>query len=149
MAETDKILISTDKSMLDIDIIFQFLSRSYWAKNRTFETVRKSIENSLCFGVYLNNKQIGFARVVTDFATFAWLADVFILEDYRGKGYSKKLLQTILSLPELINMRRWILATKDAHNLYSKFGFQPLNGPERFMEILSPPRKTRYTEKIA
>lgn len=138
MPDRDEILISSDKSMLDINIIFQFLSGSYWAKGRSLETVKKSVENSLCFGVYIERKQIGFARVVTDYSTFAWLADVFILEEYRGKGYSKKLLQTILGFPELKNMKRWILATKDAHKLYSKFGFQPLNGPERFMEIINP-----------
>jgi GNAT superfamily N-acetyltransferase len=138
LPEQEKILISTDKSMLDINIIYQFLSGSYWAKGRPREIVSKSIENSLCFGVYIERKQIGFARVVTDYATFAWIADVFILEEYRGKGYSKKLLQTILGFPGLQDMKRWILATKDAHKLYRKFGFQPLDRPERFMEISSP-----------
>lgn len=138
MPEQDKILISTDKTLLDIDIIYQFLSGSYWAKGRPLEVVKKSVENSLCFGVYIERKQIGFARVVTDYATFAWIADVFILEEYRGNGYSKKLLQTILEFRELQDMKRWILATKDAHKLYRKFGFQPMRSPERFMEIITP-----------
>lgn len=137
MPEQDKILISTDKKLLDINIIYQFLSGSYWAKGRQLEVVKKSVENSLCFGVYIERKQIGFARVVTDYATFAWIADVFILEEYRGNGYSKKLLQTILEFQGLRNMKRWILATKDAHDLYRKFGFQQLQSPERFMEIIS------------
>jgi len=133
-------MISTDKSLLDIDVIYNFLSRSYWAEGRPSEIVRKSIKNSLCFGVYLNKNQIGFARVVTDYATFAWIADVFILEEYRGKGYSKQLLKTILEYPELVNLKRWILATKDAHKLYSRFGFDQLKNPERFMEIINNPK---------
>ena len=138
MAASKDIQISTDKSMLNIDVIYGFLSESYWAKGRPLEVIKKSIENSLCFGVYLDNKQIGFARVVTDYSTFAWIADVFIMEKHRGRGYSKRLLQNILSFPELKNLKRWILATKDAHALYNKFGFQQLKNPERFMEIVVP-----------
>ena len=149
MPEQDKIFISTDRSLLDMNIIYQFLSGSYWAKGRPREIVKKSVDNSLCFGVYNERKQIGFARVVTDFATFAWIADVFILEEYRGKGYSKKLLQTILGFPTLQDMKRWILATKDAHELYRKFGFQPLNKPEHFMEILTLKKDTPDKRKNA
>ena len=138
MTESYNIQISTDKSLLDINVIFNFLSQSYWAKGRSVSLIKKSIENSLCFGVYTNKKQIGFARVVTDYATFAYLADVFILEGERGRGFSKKLIETILRFPELKNVRRWMLATKDAHNLYSQFGFQKLKNPEKFMEIAVP-----------
>ena len=137
MTVPDNIEISTDKSLLDFDVIYGFLSESYWAKGRPLEIIKKSIENSLCFGVYLKGKQIGFARVVTDYATFAWIADVFIVENHRGNGYSKKLLESILLHPEMKNMKRWILATKDAHTLYNKFGFRQLKNPERFMEIVA------------
>ena len=138
MTESYNIQISTDKSLLDINVIFNFLSQSYWAKGRSVSLIKKSIENSLCFGVYTNKKQIGFARVVTDYATFAYLADVFILEGERGKGFARKLIETIMRFPELKNVRRWMLATKDAHNLYSQFGFHKLKNPERFMEIVLP-----------
>lgn len=137
MEDTENILISTDKSLLNTDVIYKFLSGSYWAKGRPLEVIRKSIENSLCFGVYLDKKQIGFARVITDYATFAWIADVFIVQEYRGKGYSKQLLKTILEFSELKNIKRWILATRDAHKLYSRFGFDGLKNPEWFMEIVN------------
>ena len=136
MSETDECLISTDKTLLDVRMIYNFLSQSYWAAGRPFSIVKKAIENSLCFGIYCNNKQIGFARVVTDYSTFAYLADVFILEEYRGKGYSKKLLKTIVEYPELQSIKRWMLATNDAHSLYAKFGFKSLKNPEKFMEIV-------------
>jgi GNAT superfamily N-acetyltransferase len=136
MSVTEECLISTDKTLLDVRMIYNFLSQSYWAAGRPFTIVKKAIENSLCFGIYCNKKQIGFARVVTDYSTFAYLADVFILEEYRGKGYSKKLLKTIVEYPELQSIKRWILATNDAHNLYAKFGFKSLKNPEKFMEIV-------------
>lgn len=138
MDKPENIIISTDKSLLDINVIFNFLSGSYWANGRSINTIKKSIENSLCFGVYTGNKQIGFARIITDYSTFLYIADVFILEEYRGRGYSKKLLKTIEEFPELQNIRRWMLATKDAHGLYEQFGFVPLKNPERFMEIVNP-----------
>lgn len=138
MAESNDIQISSDKSLLDTEVIYNFLSGSYWANGRSLQVIKKSIQNSLCFGVYLNKKQVGFARVVTDYATFAYIADVFILEDHQGHGYSKKLMKSIIGYPELQNIRRWMLATKDAHNLYTKFGFQLLKNPERFMEIVNP-----------
>jgi len=103
----------------------------------TREIVDRSVENSLCFGIYLNGKQIGFARVVTDYATFAWLADVFIVEEKRGQGFSKKLLAAVLAHPRLQELRRFMLGTRDAHGLYGQFGFKPLAHPERFMEIRS------------
>jgi GNAT superfamily N-acetyltransferase len=132
---TDEIRISTDKSLLDMDMIYSFLSDSYWAKGRSLQELIKATVNSLCFGVYLHNKQIGFGRVVTDYATFAYLADVFILEEFRGKGHSKKLIKTIMEFPELKTIKRWMLATQDAHGLYLKFGFRQLKNPEKFMEL--------------
>lgn len=130
--------ISTDKQKLDIQIIHNYLSKeSYWAKGRSMETVQRSIDNSLCFGVYTENKQVGFARVVTDYAVFAWLLDVFILPEYQGKGYGKKLMQTIMTHEKLQGLRRWGLGTDDAHELYKQFGFTPLNKPENVMEILN------------
>ena len=133
--------ISTDKNLLQIDVIHNFLKTSYWANNRSKEKTIKAIENSICFGVYENEKQIGFARVVSDCAVIAYVADVFILEEYRGKGLSKWLLKTILEHPELQNLRRWILATKDAHGLYAQFGFQQFVFSERWMEL---PAKDAY-----
>ncbi|MGE5682968.1 MAG: GNAT family N-acetyltransferase [Bacillota bacterium] len=130
--------ISTDKSDFDYDVIHGFLKNSYWAKDVPLEIIKKSIENSYCFGVFHKGKQIGFARVVTDYTTFAYVADVFILEAFRKMGLSKWLMKTILNSPDLNKLRRWMLATKDAHGLYSQFGFKPLKSPERFMEIHDP-----------
>lgn len=131
--------ISNDIERLDASLIHDFLNnQSYWAKGRTLETVRRSLQNSLNFGLYQNGEQIGYARVVTDFATFAWLADVFVLEPYRGKGLAKWLMETVLAHPELQGFRRWVLATKDAHSLYRHFGFNELKRPERWMERPDP-----------
>lgn len=131
-----KFSISTDKSKLDIQLIHHYLSeQSYWARGRSFETVLKSIENSLCFGVYYGEQQIGFARVVSDFAVFAWIMDVFILNDYQKRGLGKKLINTIMKHEKLQNLQRWGLATNDAHGLYAKFGFKALAKPECMMEI--------------
>lgn len=130
--------ISTDKKKLDIKGIHNYLSNeSYWAKGRTLETVQRSIENSLCFGVYSENRQVGFARVITDYAVFAWLLDVFILPEYQGKGYGKKLVEAIMSYNNLQGLRRWGLGTEDAHGLYKQFGFAPLQKPDNMMEILN------------
>nr|WP_319572881.1 GNAT family N-acetyltransferase [uncultured Draconibacterium sp.] len=129
--------ISTDKKRLDIKVIHNYLSNeSYWAKGRTLETVQCSIENSLCFGVYIENKQVGFARVITDYAVFAWLLDVFILPEFQGKGYGKKLMEVIITHNHLQGLRRWGLGTDDAHGLYKQFGFAPLHKPENMMEII-------------
>ncbi len=128
-------IISTDKSKLNIPLIHEFLDkRSYWAKSRSIDTVKKSIENSLCFGVYLNNEQVGFARVISDYAVFAYILDVFILEEHRKQGLGKLLMKTILEYPELKNLKKWGLATKDAHELYKKFGFRNILHPEFMME---------------
>jgi GNAT superfamily N-acetyltransferase len=131
--------ISTDPKQLDITVIHKYLSTdSYWAQGRTVDTIERSIENSLNFGLYKGEQQIGFARVVTDYATFAWLADVFVLDAYRGRGLGKWLVEVILSHPDLQRFRRWVLATKDAHELYRQFGFIELKRPERWMERPDP-----------
>ena len=132
--------ISTDKSKLDINIIHNYLcDESYWAKNIPVETVERSIEGSCCFGLYVKensiSKQIGFARVITDFATFGYLADVFIIETYRGKGLAKWMMEMIMKHPEMQGLRGWLLATKDAHALYAKFGFSLLENTGRFMRL--------------
>jgi GNAT superfamily N-acetyltransferase len=134
----DNFTVSTDKSKLNIELIHEFLSKSYWAAGRTREAIERSIKNSLCFGIYNGNDQVGFARVLTDFTVFAYLADVFILEAYRGAGLGKKLIGTILSYPELKTIKRWMLATSDAHGLYSQFGFKGLSQPEKYMELFNP-----------
>jgi GNAT superfamily N-acetyltransferase len=130
--------INTDRSLLDVEMIHRFLSNSYWAKNIPYSVVKKSIEHSLCFGIYQGKRQVGFARVISDFATFAYLGDVFILEEHRGKGLSRALMERILGHPELQNLRRWILVTRDAHGLYRNYGFETLAKPERYMEIVKP-----------
>ena len=133
----DQYEISTDKSRLDVSVIHQFLSQeSYWAQNIPLEIVERAIKGALCFGVYLGNEQVGYARVITDEATFAYLADVFILREHRGKGLSKRLVETISNWPALQGLRRWVLATRDAHTLYAQFGFTELNHPEWFMQRL-------------
>lgn len=127
--------ISTDPTRLDIGLIHDYLSSSsYWATGRPLELVRRSIENSLSFGLYHAARQAGFARVVTDYATFAWLADVFVLPEFQGQGLGKWLMSEIVEHPQLQGLRRWVLTTKDAHGLYAQFGFTPLQMTERFME---------------
>ncbi|RCH55935.1 N-acetyltransferase [Mucilaginibacter hurinus] len=132
-------LISTDKRLLDTAVIFHYLAHeSYWAKGISIERVIKSIENSVCYGIYYENVQIGFARLITDKATFAYLADVFIVEQHRGKGLSKWLIQTIVDDSEYDGIRRWVLATMDAHGLYRQFGFKALEKPDNWMNIFTP-----------
>ncbi len=135
--QQNEILLSTDKAKLDVTTIYNFLKTSYWAKNIQISVVEKSINNSLCFGVYAFDKQVGFARVISDYATFAYFADVFILEAYRGKGLGKWLIKSILEYSELQNLRTWLLSTADAHELYRQFGFKNLPSPERIMIISS------------
>jgi GNAT superfamily N-acetyltransferase len=135
----DEFVISTSRERLNPDMAYGFLTDSYWARGIPREVVARSIEHSLCFGIYEGSgAQIGFARVVSDFATVAYLGDVFILESHRGRGLSKWLMECIAQHPALQNLRRWILLTRDAHGLYSKFGFTPLKAPERFMELHRP-----------
>jgi len=131
--------ISTDQAALDLDFIHTFLTtESYWARERSFEQTKTAIENSICFGLYHGDRQIGFARVVSDRATFAYLGDVFVIEEYRGQGLSKWLMQVIVEFPELQGLRRWVLATRDAHGLYRQFDFAELRFPERWMEKTAP-----------
>ncbi len=134
----NKFIISTDKKKLDPSVIHEFLTNSYWATGISLARVQKRIDNSLCFGVYAGEKQIGFARIITDFDSFAYLADVFILENYRGLGLSKVLIDSILTHPDCRNFRRWLLATRDAHGLYAQFGFKELKMPSLWMEINNP-----------
>ncbi len=134
-----KFIISTDKTRLDINYIHEYLAnQSYWAENIPLPIVKKSIEGSLCFGIYAGENQIGFARVITDLACFAYLADVFVDENYRGLGLSKWLMQIILTHPDLQGLRRFLLATRDAHGLYEQFGFSLLSFPEKWMHIHNP-----------
>lgn len=120
-------------------MIHRFLSQeTYWAKNIPYDTVKKSIDNSLAFGIYENDSQAGFARVITDYSTFAYLADVFVIPSHRGKGLSKMLVKFIMEHPELQGLRRWMLATADAHGLYNQFGWYTVTTPEKWMEISRP-----------
>jgi len=130
----DDVIISDDKTKLDIELIHNFLTTSYWAVGRTIEEVKNSIEHSICFGVYIDGKQIGFARIVTDYTVIAYLMDVIILEEYRGKGFSKLLLKRIFEDDRFKSIKKWLLATKDAHSLYTQFGFGEIKNPDRLME---------------
>ena len=125
--------ISTDISRLDVDAITDMLSRAYWAQGRTREMIARYLQHSLTFGLYDGPHQIGLARVISDYTTFAWLCDVFIHEEYRGQGLGKWLMEAVHSHPELQGLRRWMLATRDAHGLYKQFGWAPLEPPERWM----------------
>ena len=131
--------ISTNQALLDFEMIYNYLDQeSYWSKGIPVETLKKAINNSLCFGIYLQDKQVGFARIVSDKATFAYLCDVFVLPDYRGQGLSKWLIQTIRAHADLQGLRRWSLATADAHGLYQQYGFTPITKADRWMEIFNP-----------
>ncbi|HEX8179266.1 MAG TPA: GNAT family N-acetyltransferase [Pyrinomonadaceae bacterium] len=131
--------ISTERARLDFAVLHDFLSRqSYWARGRSLDLIKRSVDNSLPFGLYKSGRQIGFARVVTDRATFAWLADVFVLAEFRGQGLAKWMVEVILAHPELQNLRRWVLATRDAHELYRRFGFEALAQPDRWLERFDP-----------
>jgi N-acetylglutamate synthase-like GNAT family acetyltransferase len=130
--------LSTERSRLDVDVIHGFLSNSYWAQDIPRALVERSLEHSLPFGVYHGTRQVGFARVISDYATFAYIGDVFIIEEYRGKGLSKWLIEMVVGHPELQGLRRWMLLTRDAHGLYQKVGFEPSRSPERLMERYFP-----------
>ena len=140
--------ISTDHARLDIHAIHEFLSTSaYWATGRSLEMVRRSVENSLPFGLYKGDRQIGFARVVTDFATFAWLADVYVLDEFRGEGLGKWLVEVVMNYSELRTLRRWTLGTRDAHELYRQFGFTEIAEPQFYMHKLnSNPQGDPFSE---
>ncbi len=147
-------ILSTDPSRLDLVDIHEFLSKSYWAAHRPRDAFEKAVKNSLCFGVYRGKRQIGFARVITDYATFAYLADVYILELYRGRGLAKWLVMSMVSHPELKKVRRWLLTTRDAHKLYRGCGFSELREPEHHMQLLQPypgevPARGKITKHLA
>jgi GNAT superfamily N-acetyltransferase len=131
-------LVTTDQARLDLEMVHGFLKTSYWAAGISADVVMRSVENSLAFGLFEGDEQVGFARVVTDYATFAYLADVFVLEAHRGRGLAKWMMEVITSHPRLQGFRRWMLATRDAHELYRRFGFAELERPEIFMEIVVP-----------
>lgn len=130
--------ISTDNNRLQTEIIFAMLENSYWASGRSRAAILKSLAHSLNFGAYQNGQMIGFARVVTDYAVFAYLCDVVVLEAYRGQGVGKLLVAAVLEHPDLQTLHRFMLATRDAHGLYAGFGFEPLNNPERWMHKFNP-----------
>lgn len=131
-----KYSVSTNKAKLDFNVIHRFISQTYWAKGIPKSVMQKAIDNSMCFGVYsAHNEQVGFARVVTDNATFAYLADVFIAPDLQGNGLSKLLVKTIVEHPDLQGLRRFLLATSDAHGLYAQYGFKPIDNPALLMQI--------------
>lgn len=137
----DQFIISTDPARLDMDAIVDMLARAYWAVGRPRESTERAYQNSLTFGLYAGERQIGMARVVTDYSIFAYLCDVFIHEDHRAHGLGKWLIQTIMEHPELVDVRRWLLVTTDAHGLYRQFGFTTIDDPERWMQNFKPFRQ--------
>jgi len=130
--------VSTDRKRIDLDVVHSFLTECYWAKGIPREVVARSLENSLCFGVYAKSKQIGFARVISDYATYAYIGDVFVLEPLRGRGLGKWLMECVMQHPRLQGLRRWSLVTSDAHGLYAQFEFGPLKTPQKYMELHRP-----------
>ncbi len=138
--------ISTDRRKLDRPMIHEFLRNSYWAKGIPREIVDRSIEHSLCFGLHEREQQVGFARIITDYSTFAYVSDVFVLDSRRGQGLATWLMEVILGHPDLQNLRRWMLATADAHGFYRKVGFTELKNPERIMEILNSDAYSKAVE---
>jgi len=135
----DGYLFSTDRTKLNLEYVHYFIStQSYWAQNIPLGTVRRAIENSLCFGIYKDGVQVGFARFITDYATFAYLGDVFVDPEFRGNGLSKKLMEFIQRIDELKSLRRMVLVTRDAHDLYSRYGFKSLATPDKYMELHRP-----------
>ena len=139
--------VSTDPNKIYLGLVHSFLTNSYWSKGIPLQTVQRSIQHSLCFGVYNSNRQVGFARVISDYATYAYLADVFILQEQRGQGLSMWLMECILAHPELRGLRRWALVTRDAHDLYRKFGFEEIRSPQRWMERHDPDVYSRISSE--
>ena len=131
-------VLTTDVARLDVAAVHAYLTTSYWAEGIPLETLERSLKGSICFGLLHGARQVGFARIISDGATFAYLADVYVLEEFRGQGLSKWMMECMKKHPDLQGLRRWMLATRDAHGLYRQYGFQPLAKPERFMEILGP-----------
>jgi N-acetylglutamate synthase-like GNAT family acetyltransferase len=133
ISSLENFIVSDDKNKLNLNLIHNFLTNSYWAKGITLQVIEEAVKHSICFGVYINNEMVGFARVISDHITFAYLLDVFILENFRKRGLSIELLNNIFSHPDLKNVKKWMLATKDAHNLYRKFGFEVIGDSSRVM----------------
>ncbi len=131
-------LVSTDPARLDVDAIHAFLTSSYWSPGIPRAVVERAIAGSICFGLFAGDRQIGFARVITDRATFVYLADVYVLDEHRGRGLGTWLVETVITHPELKGLRRFVLVTRDAHGLYEKFGFTPISKPENYMELHRP-----------
>ncbi|GAA4886274.1 GNAT family N-acetyltransferase [Flaviramulus aquimarinus] len=144
IALDDNIYFSSDFDDMDLALIYKFVKNSYWGESRTFEEQKTASKNTINFGLFHNKKQMAYARVMTDKVFFAYLLDVFVIEAYQGKGYSKLLIDNILNFPELKNIDKWMLATKDAHELYKKFDFVAIKSPEKLMEKLSPRAKIIY-----
>ncbi len=134
----DEFTISTDRGKLDLDMMYEYLTNCYWSPGITRDRIRQFIPHSLCFGLYNENRQIGFARVITDYSTFAYVADVFVLDGFRGRGLGKWLIKTIVEHPGLQDLRRWVLFTQDAHGLYARFGFTRIDDARSCMQILAP-----------
>jgi len=148
--DDDGLTVSTDPARLDLDVIHTFLARSYWAAGIPRELVSRALEHSLCFGAFEDERQVGFARVISDHATYAYVSDVFVLESHRGRGVGKRLMAAIMAHPELQGLRRWTLFTRDAHGLYRQYGFGEPRYPERLMEIIGPPYATpAMTEAVS
>ena len=141
-------VVDTDPSRLDMDVIHGFLGQSYWARGIPRALMERAVRNSLCFGLYEGGRQVGFARVITDQATFAYLADVFVVESHRGRGLAKVLIAAVVAEPRLQGLRRWMLATRDAHRLYARYGFEPLAAPSVFMELHAPDVYTALEARI-
>jgi len=141
--------ISTDKSLIDLSFVHNYLSNtSYWSKGISIDKVQKSIQHSLCFGIYQGKQQVGFARVVTDYTRMAYLADVFILDTFQGQGLGKQLIQTIINYPELKEVAKWFLLTADAHGLYEQYGFTKPKKPEMYMERVGRRSQTVIINKV-
>lgn len=140
------LVVSTDPQRLDVQSVASFLAGSYWATGIGEDVVRRSIDHSIAFGLYDGDRQVGFARAVTDRATFAWIGDVYVVEEYRGRGLALWLMRCVLAHPDLQGLRRWLLATRDAHGLYEKLGFGPIGAPDRFMELAPKRREPRPAE---
>ena len=135
--ESQEIVVTTDPSRLDLDVIHGYLARSYWATGIPRDVVTRAMAHSLCFGAFAGDRQVGFARVVTDRATFAYVCDVFVLESHQGRGVGKQLMAAIMAHPELQGLRRLALFTRDAHGLYRQYGFGEIRFPDRFMEVFN------------
>ncbi|MCB1217248.1 GNAT family N-acetyltransferase [bacterium] len=142
--EADGVLISTDRSLLDLDMIFSFLSSAYWCEGITREQVERQLGASLTFGLYVDGEQRGFCRVLTDLTRFAYLADVLVPDQYQGQGYGRRLVRAAMDHPELRDVNRWLLATRDAHGVYGPCGFEPLGKPEMWMECKQPKDERRW-----